>query len=109
MSEADIFVLSSDYEGMPNALMEALAVGVPSVSTDCPCGGPKMLISNGENGLLVPVNDLNKMVEMLDYLFVHKVEKDEMGKLAKERSYAFHPEKIITEWKLYINSIIDKK
>lgn len=52
-----IFVLTSDYEGMPNALMEAMALGLACISTDCPCGGPQMLIDDGESGFLIPVND----------------------------------------------------
>lgn len=64
--DASLFVLSSDYEGMPNALIEAMCLGLPVISTDCPCGGPKMLIKNGENGFLVPVNDETKLSETID-------------------------------------------
>ena len=60
-----IFVLSSDYEGMPNALMEALACGLTCVSTNCPCGGPNELIKDGINGYLVPVGDLERMTDAI--------------------------------------------
>ncbi len=57
VKDARGFVLSSDLEGMPNALIEAMAIGIPSVSTDCPCGGPADLIEDGVSGILVPTGD----------------------------------------------------
>ena len=61
MSEARMFLLSSNYEGCSNALLEAMAIGVPVISTDHPIGGARMFIKNGENGVLVDVNDYNAM------------------------------------------------
>ena len=58
--EATCYVLSSQYEGMPNALMKAMAVGTPCVSTNCDYG-PSDLISNGISGLLVPGGDVNEI------------------------------------------------
>lgn len=60
-----MYVLSSDYEGMPNSLAEAMALGIPSISTDCPCGGSRELINDGVNGFLVPVNNPSALSEKM--------------------------------------------
>ena len=65
---ATAFALSSDYEGLSNSMLEAMAIGLPTVVTDCPCGGARMVIKDGENGLLVPVGDSKTMYKKLKYL-----------------------------------------
>lgn len=55
--DAGMFVLSSDFEGISNSMLEALAMGIPTISTDCPIGGAKIYIENGKSGLLVPTGD----------------------------------------------------
>lgn len=79
MEKASLYVLTSDYEGMPNALMEAMAMGLPCIASRCPCGGPAMLINHGENGLLFEVGDKNGLL-----LNMKKVLKD--GDLAGKLS-----------------------
>lgn len=60
--DAGMFVLPSDYEGLSNSMLEAMAIGLPVICTDCPCGGARMMIRDGENGLLVPVGDEGALV-----------------------------------------------
>ena len=60
-----MFVLSSDYEGISNSMIEALAMGVPVISTDCPVGGSRMYIENGVSGLLTPVGDRKALTEAM--------------------------------------------
>lgn len=106
LSEAGIFVLSSDFEGMPNALMEALAVGVPCISTDCPCGGPRMLIQDGLNGILVPVGNEEELTHALERLLKDKEFSIFLSKEAKKRAMDFISDKVFGDWEKYIEDIL---
>jgi len=66
--KADVYVMSSDYEGMPNALAEAMAIGLPCISTDCKTG-PRDLITDEENGYLVPCDDAEALAMRIKYVF----------------------------------------
>ena len=62
---ASMYVNSSDYEGISNAMLESMAIGMPVVCTDCPIGGAKQTIKSGVNGLLVPIGDVNTMAKAM--------------------------------------------
>lgn len=65
MREARLFVMSSDYEGVPNVLIEALIAGLPCVSTDCEPGGAASIINDSENGFLVPIGDAEELAKKI--------------------------------------------
>lgn len=66
--EDGIFVLSSDYEGIPNSLIEAMSVGMPCVATDCSPGGASFLTDKGKRGLLIPVHEIGEMARAINQL-----------------------------------------
>lgn len=102
---AAIFVLSSNYEGMPNALMEAMTMGIPVIATDCPCGGPKFLIRNNENGILINVNHVQELTEAMEKILSNKSFSNKLGKNASEIRNTLSPTKINNEWYEYIKKV----
>lgn len=104
--DAAVFVMSSKYEGMPNALMEAMAMQIPVISTDCPCGGPRTLIEDGKNGLLTPVGDDEKMAEAIRKVLSEPEAAEEMAVCAGEIVKKASPDKIAKEWLDYIEKIV---
>lgn len=103
--DASLFILSSDYEGMPNALIEAMALGLPVISTDCPCGGPKFLIDNGKNGILVKVKDVEAMSKAILKVLENKNYADYLSMNASKIAETLNPTKINNEWKKIIEKI----
>lgn len=67
-----MFVSSSDYEGISNSMLEAMAIGLPTICTDCPCGGARMIINNGINGILVNVGDKEELSKKIILLIENK-------------------------------------
>lgn len=102
LQTADLFVLSSDYEGMPNALMEAMAASVPCISTDCPCGGPRELFGEDASDKLVPCNDSAQLAEAI--CKVLETTKD--GMTEKRHAETFKPDRVNQMWKDYVHDII---
>lgn len=105
IQDARIFVLSSDFEGMPNAVAEAFALGIPVVSTDCPSGGARMLTGRDERGLLVPVRDAQKMAEAILRILDDKELEERLRTAAYAFSLSLHPDRIHGMWKTYIEEI----
>ena len=98
LHSASMFVLSSDYEGVSNSLMEAMALGLPVISTDCPIGGSAMLIKNRENGLLVPVGSAAALTEAMKYMAEDSERAEEMGRRAEYVREEYSAEKICQKW-----------
>lgn len=99
---ASLFVLSSDYEGMPNALMEAMALGLPCISTDCRPGGARTLISDGVNGVIVPVKNSIVLAEKMDYLLKNPAIAETLA-LEARKILQTHSEKMIFDkWNNYL-------
>lgn len=104
--KAEMFVLSSEYEGMPNALMEAMALGVPVISTDCPCGGPKFLIKNNINGILVENKNKYELINAIEKIILNPNESKILGINASKISETLNPDIINRRWENYIEKIL---
>ena len=85
LTSYDAFLMYSDYEGMPNALAEAMVAGMVCLSTDCKTG-PKDMIDHGQNGLLAKTGDVQSFAEGIETISrMNQQQCDAMGKAAKEK------------------------
>lgn len=106
ISTASLFVLPSSYEGMSNALIEAMAIGLPVVSTDHPIGGARMVINDGVNGKLVPVGDRDALVRGVCEILADERRSAALSRNAVRISQRLDIEKITDEWMGFIRRIV---
>ena len=95
---ASVFVSSSDFEGMSNSMLEAMAIGLPVVCTDCPIGGARMVIKNNINGILTPVGDDRIFADEIIGLLKNPEKAKRLGKQASELREQLNIKKIAKEW-----------
>ena len=104
-ADSTCFVMSSLHEGMPNALMEAMAVGLPCVSTDCP-NGPGELIEQGRNGLLTPVGDEDALAAAICRVIEDGAFAATLGENAREILKTHAVEQKAAEYEAYILRVV---
>lgn len=106
LNDSGVYAFSSEWEGLPNALMEAMALGLPIVSTDCPCGGPATLITEGVDGLLVPIHDPEALAAGMLRLIEDRELAERMGMNARKIVERAHPDIVFKQWADYIEELV---
>jgi glycosyltransferase involved in cell wall biosynthesis len=107
MSAADILVLPSYSEGLPNVVMEALSCGTPAIVTDV--GGCPEVVKDGETGFVVPVGDVEALTDKIEYLLDNEDMREMMGKLGREdMSERYGRKNVINKLKGVYESLISE-
>lgn len=107
-AKSDFLVMTSHYEGFPMVMIEAMACGLPAVCFDFLCG-PRDIIANGVNGLIVPEGDLQALADAMRQLMEHPERLEDMSAHARKISEVYSLDSIMQRWELFINDQIRKK
>lgn len=108
MAAADLFLFPSRYEGFGNALLEAMSLGLPSVSFDCP-SGPALMIQHGENGLLLPEGDMKAFTESVHWMMEHPQERRAMGEKARGIRAKCHIDRVMAAWDRLVSQVCEER
>lgn len=106
---ASLFVLTSDYEGMPNALLEAMVLGIPCISTDCKPGGARELIKDGVNGRIVPCGNADELSKAMMSLLSDADRAEEYSEKAQEVYLESNPKIIYKKWEDYFRKLAQNR
>lgn len=106
IKHARVLALSSDYEGIPNVLLEAMSVGVPVVSTDTSPGGVQVIVNDGINGYIVPRGDYRKLAEKIVAVLNSKSIAERFIQNGLENIKRFNPEIIFEHWDQFLQTTI---
>lgn len=98
-----MFVSSSDFEGMSNSMLEAMAIGLPTICTDCPAGGARAVIKDHENGILVPVNDVQALANAMKEVAGDSTLSEKLSVNGVRIREKLTLEKIVKQWMEIIN------
>lgn len=106
IEKAALFLLVSYSEGVSNALIEALALGLPVIATDVPSGGTQELIRHGENGLIIPPGDEEALKAAMERLLSDGEYAERLGEQAHKIQERLAPERVNRQWQEYFESIL---
>ena len=93
-----MYVNSYDYEGISNSMLTAMSFGMPVVCTDCPIGGAKATINNGENGLLVPIQNAEALANVMNRVIEDKELSDKLSRNASQIRNELSLDQITEKW-----------
>ena len=105
INDASCFVLSSDYEGFPNVLLEAMASGMPVVSTDFGTGIARDLITDDKNGYVVPIGDIENMAAAIERIITSESRQLQMGRENLKLKYEFSEDSICSRWEEALSKV----
>lgn len=98
LSSSRMYVSTSNFEGISNSMLEALAIGVPAICTDCAGGGARLAIDDGVNGLLVPCKDVQSLAAAMGRIASSSALADSLSAHAVESSRRFSEDRIYPLW-----------